>query len=205
MSRAGTLESAPLLTYVASIGGLAALVNIEDDQRDYAEKVLERAAENGYLTLVAGDKFTIEVLGLHPALIWTDWFNIPAMAEDTHARLVAEDKLGRFIRDDEQLLALDGNTENIDPDNLSIVPKAGLPNHSKALRKLTPEQVREIRDYPVYHGGRREKGKGVVDMLAEKYGVSRHTIIDVRRRKVTGRSKRNYSDVGVTVRQEIAA
>jgi len=111
-------------------------------------------------------------------------------------RYIMEQKLGRKLERGEEVHHIDENKRNNDPDNLELTVKSDHTSHhwktnpderkvnlSKSKTnnwknihgvKLTPEKVLEIRE----RLNRKEKQKD----LAVEYGVSHHTIRDIRYR-----------------------
>lgn len=151
--RAGTVDAAPLLRHIEVGAGLKL--------SDEALGKVRRAQNAGYLSVVDADWLVCKVLKLHPALLWPEWFDLWPLPADALANLVMEEQLGRSLRKNERVEFVDGNEENLDPDNLRLRRDTGL---------LSEEAIAEIRSY--------ELSK---PELALKYGVSMTTIARVRR------------------------
>ncbi len=71
------LPVGPLVAHVAARGGLAACLERQPDlDRVRLERSLLRGVTAGVLTYRAADILAIELLGLHPMLVWgDDWLD----------------------------------------------------------------------------------------------------------------------------------
>lgn len=67
------LPVGPLIAHVAARGGIAAcLEGLPELDRDRLDRAVHRGVAAGVLTFQAADVLAIELLGLHPMLVWGD-------------------------------------------------------------------------------------------------------------------------------------
>lgn len=72
------MPAAPMLERIDAAGGLAPICNRVgirgETERKKWEQRIERARALGEVTVRVADLFAIELVGIHPALIWPEWF-----------------------------------------------------------------------------------------------------------------------------------
>lgn len=185
------IDPQPLLDYLDERGGLtevfAKYMPTADDgegfrqelQRSDEEKALAHrtshriadARRRKRIDYFQADELCCDVLRVHPSEVWGEaWFDLlPEAPERPYEVLLMEDRLDRFVRDDEMVVQCEVN-------GWKVVPRAEVARRPSKVLSL--EIAREIRKD-------REAGESCRS-IARRLGVDRKTI----ERIVNGRSYR---------------